>query len=917
MNGCVVPSLYSPCSRSPFGVVSAATLTGRVLTPDGTPASHVRVSLTRPDVPSFANFARTAADGSYRFTGLSAGSYTITAESREQAWFAAPLRALSLVEGKETVAPDLRTCLGASLKISVVDAVTGAPIPAVAVTLYHGNTISNELPASRLRTDGNGQCLYRTLPEQMTLLCTEPQLGYLQMMDTEAVLVELQDGKVATAVLKLHKGLSVTGTVTDREGRPVAGATFSLWMPYAQGGGRNPNDTQMQFTTDQLGHFQLAGLPAGRGVLRLVVADEQSCEWVHPMWQNIAVPAKDPIKVTLTRITRDTVRGRVVDMQQQPLAGVTATFGVEYKTPTAGIQQKLTVVTGADGGYELTKVPAGQQVSLISLEKAGYCQLLTGLLRTNGKSGMDDAVMAACTATVHGQVCDAAGKPVHGASVVSVEVGRSTRAVTDEAGSFTLEHQPECELHLVAATPTGGGLATCAAHATDVRITCTPGLVAKPRDIGLAQSLLEADDKLPKAQRRFNRADTLRAMADVDLELAVKLATTGDEPMPEGLRAYLLARQAEQDPAQVGEILVQLNILRNPDCKLYAAVEMGIAVAQADPGLAEQLYLIARPLYDRSAHGDNWSTIEGLGTFSDISVRIIALAGLLQKTAELDAMLAHLSELAKRAGGMIIDPLFAAAGRVSPEFVLMVYNKIDHRAANAALGQAVASMARRDPTAALRLLKMIDANKYDNGGLPTILSLIDVLGKKDPAAALALANAQPDNMRSAALLEAAAFQPKAAACTLLQEVFSAENNRTIENIARACTIDPALAKTLYTNNRQDLEARGCTYYMGLTMHYSYSAEYAYRISGIDPVEARLMLETEYAHALLTVQPDERIFLQGFALAMCTLDVDRALAMHDTIIKLPGPNFGPPLSQRLMHYILMSREERVGVPNLFL
>ncbi len=44
--------------------------------------------------------------------------------------------------------------------------------------------------------------------------------------------------------------------------------------------------------------------------------------------------------------------------------------------------------------------------------------------------------------------------------------------------------------------------------------------------------------------------------------------------------------------------LAQLNLLHDPTCKLYAAVEMGIAVAKTDPGLAEQLYQIAKPIYD-------------------------------------------------------------------------------------------------------------------------------------------------------------------------------------------------------------------------------------------------------------------------------------------------------------------------------
>ena len=116
---------------------------------------------------------------------------------------------------------------------------------------------------------------------------------------------------------------------------------------------------------------------------------------------------------------------------------------------------------------------------------------------------------------------------------------------------------------------------------------------------------------------------------------------------------------------------------------------MGIAVAPTDPALAEQLYRIAKPIYDHSAHGGAAVTrIDGLGFFYDISLRTVALAGLLNKKDPLDAMLAELSEVANKEAEasekirqgpglrVVTDPLFEVAGRVSPEFVLEVYNAI-------------------------------------------------------------------------------------------------------------------------------------------------------------------------------------------------------------------------------------------------
>ncbi len=357
------------------------------------------------------------------------------------------------------------------------------------------------------------------------------------------------------------------------------------------------------FTTDQQGQFKVTGLPAGHGTLSLDNQQANEYEQLAPL--AIEVPAKEPITIRVTCKATHLVTGRVLDTQHHPLAGVAATLGVFVKQGWQyDCSKRLTAVTGADGGYQVA-VPMENAVMLLSLAKAGYRQLtsdiLTNVVSTDkpARDTLDDAVMGACTATIHGTVCDAAGKPVKGATVVSAEGGLTNRAITDEAGDFTLSNQPDGELHLVAATPTGGGFVTCAEHATDIRITCTPGKIAKPHDIALVLALLEADSKLPKDQRHFNRSDTIRALADSDLALALRLSTSGDEPVSEGLRAYLLARQAEKDPSSVSEILVQLRSLKNANCKLYAAVEMGIAVAPTDLELAERYICIVRPIYNR------------------------------------------------------------------------------------------------------------------------------------------------------------------------------------------------------------------------------------------------------------------------------------------------------------------------------
>ena len=879
-------------------------LRGRVVDARHHPQAGVDVAFSVPIQPGWGPQTLkvvTGEDGNYQLAKIPAGR-KVTLISLTKAGYRQLVNSELASAGNDTLADAM---LGdALLQGTVLDAETGLPLPDASVKLYHDTTLQDSL-----RADRHGHFFYRARgAAQLSLLIDEPPSGYRKMLDTEAVHVELREGETATAELKLHKGLSMTGTVKDEEGQPVAGASFCIHMPSGVNKSWYWNDTSITVTTDDQGNFSVSGLPAGKGTIMLLPGrSRQPDNWAMPEPLDIEAPSNKPIAVTVTRIAQRSVTGRVVDTLHHPLPGVRATLLVSGEQYTGLTQQ--TAITGTDGTYQLAKIPAGREVILLSLEKPGYCQLFTSRRTNAGTNAIDDAVMAAAT-TLHGTVCDKAGKPVKGATVVSMEAGRSIRAVTDAAGAFTLTEQPKSELHLVAATPDGGGVAQVN-PGTDIRIICTPGLVAGAPDVPRALALLEADGKLPRNHRRFNHEDAIRKLADIDLAQALQLAMAGNEPVSDDVRAYLLGRQAEKDPAKVDELLVQLNILRNAGCKLYDEVKLGIAVARREPALAAQLYNNAKASYDsamRDFHVDDEAALSGF----KYNAGLLVFAETLGKTADLDAMLAQLRTLTKQVNPgwiyMIADPLFETVGQGSPEFVLKVYDSLDNPSLQNYLGTAVARMAQRDPAAALRLLKLIDAKKYDVSAPDYALPLIDALGKQDPAAALALAEAQPDYLRTDALLAAASFQPKAEAVTRIHGLFPAGCNPMITQIARANAIDAGLGKKLYTEHKQNLEALDDMYRIdnSLALHYNRCAAYAYHLSDIDPVEARLLLETEYARALSLSRHGVTLDLRSFALAMCALDLHRALAMLDD-----SDNLDP---DRIMQYLLMSREERLALSN---
>ena len=287
-------------------------------------------------------------------------------------------------------------------------------------------------------------------------------------------------------------------------------------------------------------------------------------------------------------------------------------------------------------------------------------------------------------------------------------------------------------------------------------------------------------------------------------------------PITEGLRAYLLGKQVERDPAKADDIIAQLNVLKEPLCKLYAEVEVGIAVAASNPALAEQLYQSAKPAFDgwlKHYKSVEIKDIDGLGRLVDGPLHIITLAGLLHKKDDVKTMLAGLEAHLGAAGYSdvhLVSQLFDAAARVSPEFVMDVYHAF---APNQGFNKgyevacSVPIMAERDPLAALRLIKMLSEAKISDMSGVDLLPIIAALGKKDPAAALTLAKAYPGNyLAPGTLLAAADYQPKAEAKAIITAVFSEEKHRTVGNLAKVYAVNPELAKALYPRYKTQLEA---------------------------------------------------------------------------------------------------------------
>ncbi len=180
--------------------------------------------------------------------------------------------------------------------------------------------------------------------------------------------------------ITLEKGVRLTGRVLDPDGMPVGGATVA---PALTGSGNSlTGDTRFSVESKADGSFVMLLPASGKAKYNLVVHDGKCEEWRN--WANGVLPPfqttpGQEIKDVTIQLTRPaTVRGKVVDANNKPVAGrevrASASDGLEnrYYLPTTK--------TKADGTFELRFVRAGKQH--IQVDRFSPDQPLEGTSKT-------------------------------------------------------------------------------------------------------------------------------------------------------------------------------------------------------------------------------------------------------------------------------------------------------------------------------------------------------------------------------------------------------------------------------------------------------------------------------------------------------------------------------------------------------
>ena len=420
-------------------LLPAATLTGVVVGPDGTPVAGAKVAvqdsmaMIRAMMGGGIPSAISDAEGTFTLTGLRKGkAVRVIATHRD---FGSS-KAKSIKTGDE---PSLELTEPLTLKGVVFDTqnepIAGTRVQVTRVTEQAGNTFVDTNPggsgATSVRpgvTDAQGRyTILNAPPGKLKVIWDHRDYAPTnRTIDVAPGTEEFDLGRT-----ELDAGNSLKGVVVDEKGKPVPGVNVNASFDYGDAtqtvspGGTSieTGRTNGNTTSDEDGHFAIRGLRAGKFRIQ---------SWQQGSYSSrpIAEAGSTDIRITLTPaaklVGRVTSRGKAI---------ATASVSASIPKSGRGNEGKFDSVawarTDADGNFRLESLPPDQPLK-IEVRHDGY-----RTLTREGVRATDDAQVFELDAGVQiaGTVRDASGTPVARVGLrVRVGEGRnSNKHITADA----------------------------------------------------------------------------------------------------------------------------------------------------------------------------------------------------------------------------------------------------------------------------------------------------------------------------------------------------------------------------------------------------------------------------------------------------------------------------------------------------
>jgi len=281
----VTPSPFP--SVVPHGVSNTASISGTVTGPGGSVTEIVGVGLYRQTSYdggtywSYVTWNATSPDGTYAFTGLTAGTYTLEffplsdSDLQGEWWNNKPdqesATSFSLTAGQKKTGVNAQLAKSATIS-GTVTKTGGAAVADASVVLYRQRGSGSATYWSwytSTRTAPDGTYSFRGLGagKYTTAVSASGQNLLSEWWNDKAHsstadAISLGAGQTFTANTQLALGASISGVVTGPGGSPVAGARVSVFER-APGSGGTAWWSTASAATDSSGAYSVVGLDAG------------------------------------------------------------------------------------------------------------------------------------------------------------------------------------------------------------------------------------------------------------------------------------------------------------------------------------------------------------------------------------------------------------------------------------------------------------------------------------------------------------------------------------------------------------------------------------------------------------------------------------------------------------------------------
>ncbi|MGQ0633605.1 MAG: carboxypeptidase regulatory-like domain-containing protein [Planctomycetaceae bacterium] len=361
-----------------FHVVSAVT---------GLPLEGTDIRFGFPD----RRHKKTDREGTAIVAGLLPEKYEIWVEAADHA---REEREIDLSDSERVTSQSFKLAAGGSVHGTVRDE-SGNPLPNASVTYLSSGTPSSPRGVwshgTSFTTDAQGAFHHLHLPLNAATKVSVNLEDYLPQQ-TEVTLTDRQrEQQLEIRLQRRPRGGSIAGVVTDRDGRPLAGAKV-------QNSGNNPNQKR-ETTTDADGRFVLHDLLKGIAGYEVVVRSPRFA----PVMQQVEPGAEDaPGYVAVRLLPGHAIRGRVVNEAGEPLKSAYVSAN-GYGTAIGE-----TVRTNDNGEFEFDSLP---EKSKFQIQANGYPLILDRPLPLDGNEVV--VVTLESSVVLQGRVLDSqTSKPI-------------------------------------------------------------------------------------------------------------------------------------------------------------------------------------------------------------------------------------------------------------------------------------------------------------------------------------------------------------------------------------------------------------------------------------------------------------------------------------------------------------------------